>query len=402
MSLSILNNIPSLMAQNSLSMTGASLTQTLQQLSTGSRINSGADDAAGLAIANGLQANITALTQSARNATDGVGSLQVADGALSQITSLLNRAVTLATEAATGTVSNSQRSSLDAEYQAIQAEITQIGSNTNYNGTAVFNNSLSVFLSDSVTNSPISASTSAVSAAGLLGGNGTATLAFSAVPANADTVVVGGTTYKFVTALSTGPQVANEVLIGSGGTAAQNLASSIANLAAAINGGVGAGTVYGSPTVANADATASVNGTSLVLGATAAGNALITGGGTIASTSSNAANKFLNGATFLGGATSDLTTANNAQAALTSINTAIATVANERGTLGAAINRLQAASGVMTNQVQNLTSAESGIMSADIGQVTANLSKFSILQQTGIAALQQSNQMQQSVLKLLQ
>ena len=182
MSLSILNNIPSLMAQNSLSMTGASLTSTLQQLSTGSRINSGADDAAGLAIANGLQANITALTQSARNATDGVGSLQVADGALSQITSLLNRAVTLATEAATGTVSNAQRSSLDAEYQAIQAEITQIGSNTNYNGTAVFNNSLSVFLSDSVTNSPISASTSAVSAAGLLGGNATATLAFSAVP----------------------------------------------------------------------------------------------------------------------------------------------------------------------------------------------------------------------------
>ena len=70
----------------------------LYQFSSGSRINTGADDAAGLAIANGLQANVTALTQSARNANDGVGLLQVADGTLAQVTTLLNRAVTLATE----------------------------------------------------------------------------------------------------------------------------------------------------------------------------------------------------------------------------------------------------------------------------------------------------------------
>src|SRR5436190_669924 len=86
MSLSILNNVSSLAAQNQLSMTQASLQKTLLQLSSGSRLNSGADDAAGLAIADGLHANITALTQSARNASDGVGSLQVADGALAQVT----------------------------------------------------------------------------------------------------------------------------------------------------------------------------------------------------------------------------------------------------------------------------------------------------------------------------
>ena len=91
MSLSILNNVSSLAAQNQLSMTQASLQKTLLQLSSGSRLNTGADDAAGLAIADGLHANITALTQSARNASDGVGSLQVADGALAQVTALLNR-----------------------------------------------------------------------------------------------------------------------------------------------------------------------------------------------------------------------------------------------------------------------------------------------------------------------
>ena len=140
MAISILNNIPSLAAQNQLSITQASLQKTLYALSSGSRINSGADDAAGLAIADGLHANITALTQSARNANDGVGKLQVADGALSQVTTLLNRAVTLATESATGTLDSAgnQRAALNAEFTAIKAEIDRIGTNTTYNGAAIF------------------------------------------------------------------------------------------------------------------------------------------------------------------------------------------------------------------------------------------------------------------------
>src|ERR1700689_4900383 len=99
MSLGVLNNISAIYAQNYLNQTQASLQTVLQQLSSGSRINSGADDAAGLSIADGLEANSSALTQSASNAVAGAGFLQVADGALSQVTNLLNRAVTLATEA---------------------------------------------------------------------------------------------------------------------------------------------------------------------------------------------------------------------------------------------------------------------------------------------------------------
>ncbi len=133
MALSILNNIPSLAAQNQLSISGASLQKTLFRLSSGSRINSGADDAAGLAIADGLHANVTALTQSARNATDGIGKLQVADGALSQVTNLLNRAVTLATESATGTVTGNQRTAINTEYTAIKAELDRIGGKTTFN-----------------------------------------------------------------------------------------------------------------------------------------------------------------------------------------------------------------------------------------------------------------------------
>ena len=108
MALGVLNNISAIYAQNNLANTQASLSKTLQQLSSGSRINSGADDAAGLSLANGLQASATALSQSAKNASEGVDLLQVADGALAQITNLLNRAVTLATEASNGTMNTAQ------------------------------------------------------------------------------------------------------------------------------------------------------------------------------------------------------------------------------------------------------------------------------------------------------
>jgi flagellin len=149
MAISLLNNIASLEAQNQLQVTQSKLQNTLFQLSSGSRINSGADDAAGLAIANGLQANVTALTQSAANAQDGVGALQVSDGALAQVTTLLNRAVTLATESANGTVSDSQRTALNAEFSQIKAEIDRIGSSTTFNGTSVFTaNATNIFLTD--------------------------------------------------------------------------------------------------------------------------------------------------------------------------------------------------------------------------------------------------------------
>ncbi|MGH9467525.1 MAG: flagellin, partial [Terriglobales bacterium] len=100
--------------------------------------------------------------------------------------------------------------------------------------------------------------------------------------------------------------------------------------------------------------------------------------------------------------TNNLTTAAGATTALTAINSAITNVASNRGTVGATINQLQAATNVVSTQVQNLTSAESGIMDANIPQVIGNLSQESILSQTGIQALAQANSSQQLVLRLLQ
>jgi len=151
MSLGVLNNLNAIYAENNLNSTSNSLSTVLQQLSSGSKINSGADDAAGLSLVNGLQANNVALSQSKTNASEGVGLLTVADGALSQVTNLLNRAVTLATEASNGTLNTSQDTAANQEYQSILSEISNIGSTTTYNNQAVFGTNTNIFTGDSST-----------------------------------------------------------------------------------------------------------------------------------------------------------------------------------------------------------------------------------------------------------
>jgi len=150
MTLGVLNNLSAIYAENNLNNTSNSLQTVLQQLSSGSKINSGADDSAGLSLVNGLEANSTALSQSKTNATEGVGLLDVADGALSQVTSLLDRAVTLATEASNGTLNTSQEAAANQEYTSILSEINNIGSTTTYNQDQVFGGNITaIYTGDS-------------------------------------------------------------------------------------------------------------------------------------------------------------------------------------------------------------------------------------------------------------
>lgn len=408
--LSILNNISAMTAENQLNKTQSNLQNTLTQLSSGQRINSGADDAAGLSIANGLEANIAALTQSSQNASNGIGEMQVADGALSQVTSLLNRAVTLATEASSGTLdsSGSQSTALNTEFQSIITEINSIGTNTKFNGTQVFGssslgNALNIFMSDGTTGgSGMSTSVTIPQLTsaniGLAGTPAIATLSGSANLTAANTVTVGGETYTFDTAANVAASdTANVVALGA------NLQATLQNLAAAVNGTGSAGTQYSSPTTANTEVTAStVNPSNIIFTADTPG---VVGNGYAASTT-GAGIGFIDtvGGDMAGGAGSalDLTSTGDAATALTQINSAISTVAAWRGALGATINQTTAATNVMNTEVQNLTSAENGIMSANVGQTVANMTQYNILEQTGMAALSQANQAQQAVLKLLQ
>lgn len=381
MALSILNNIPSLAAQNQLAITGTNLQRTLFRLSSGSRINTGADDAAGLAIADGLRANITALTQSARNANDGIGKLQVADGALAQVTTLLNRAVTLATESATGTVSDPQRSALNQEFSAIKAEIDRIGSNTTFNGTPIFSTGTAPNLNNET-------------------GSQTGLTLASALTSGATVIVTSGTASHTFTAggSSTVADLLNDI----------NSDSTVGAKAALVSGQVvitdpqnrGNITVTGTETAlgtwAHPNGTVPTTTSIYLSDSTSSGASTITVSvGALSSTHLD------HGSSSISLAGDLLDTQAHAQSAMADINQAIQNVAGIRGDLGAGINRLQSAVNVIQNQSQNLSAAEDGIRAADIAQEVANMTKFSILNQTGISALAQANTMQQQVLALL-
>jgi len=139
--LTVNTNVASLNAQRNLSISQQSLGQAMQRLSSGLRINSAADDAAGLAISSGMNAQVVSMNQDVRNANDAVSLSQTADGALSQIGNLLTTMRSLSTEAATGTVSQSQRSYLNSEFGRLASEITRIASATQFNGIHMLNGS---------------------------------------------------------------------------------------------------------------------------------------------------------------------------------------------------------------------------------------------------------------------
>ncbi len=294
-SFSILNNIAGLNAQNQLNINNVNLTRTMLRLSSGKRINSGADDAAGLQRADSLRANVRALDQAVRNANDAIGVGQIADGALQEITNLLTRAVTLAEEAATDTMDDAGRQSLNQEFTYIEAEIARIAQQTNFNGLQLF------------------------TATGL---NGTL-----------------------------------DVFVGDVSTAASS-ASTITIKTGTITVGAGGDTVTGLVDPTDPAATVDLTAVNLLQQA-------------------------------------------DAPTALTTIKNALAVVGKMRASIGAGMNRLQSAVAVLQTQSQNTLAAESGFRDANIAEEVANLTRYQILAQSGIATLAQANSNSQIVLALI-
>jgi flagellin len=415
MSLGVLNNLSAVYAENNLNNTDNSLSKTLQQLSSGSKINSGADDAAGLSLVDGLQANQTALTQSTTNASEGVGLLQVADGALSQVTSLLNRAVTLATEASNGTLNASQDTAANQEYQSILSEISNIGSTTTYNDKTVFGNTgvnaYNIYVGDS---SAAGASIDSLSIGGLSDskvGETNGTMAYDqsqsvvvdlgspAATTNTAFNGAGASTLTFTNATGTVTTVSL--------TAGENVGNTMQAINNA-NMGLTASFVAGNaatPTDAflvisgNVEEGGAETGSELkaavATGALAAGFALANGANGTAEITYSATSGADLSAT-------NLNNQANAEGALTSLNAAITDVAAQDGYVGAQINTLNAVSQVISTQQENVQSAQNAVQATDYAQASSNMSKYEILSQTGISALAQANSVQQEVTKLLQ
>ena len=134
----IQHNIPALSSHRNLTNNNSAVSKNLEKLSSGYRINRAGDDAAGLAISEKMRAQITGLQTAQKNAEDGVSLVQTAEGALTEVHSMLNRMVELATQSANGTYSNENRAEMQKEIDALNAEIDRIGETSNFNGTKLF------------------------------------------------------------------------------------------------------------------------------------------------------------------------------------------------------------------------------------------------------------------------
>lgn len=181
-SFSIINNLNSYNAQRNLGLSSSGLNSALGKMSSGLQINSASDDAAGLAIGSGLKADFMALSQAVRNVNDGIGVVQVADGALSQMSDMLGRATQLASQAATGTLSADERKIVNTEYQQIMQEINRVVDSTNYRGEKLFSQDGAVTKSIAVGDTQFQSNIN-ISIGGA-GGVGTAALGLSGTTLN--------------------------------------------------------------------------------------------------------------------------------------------------------------------------------------------------------------------------
>ncbi|MBO1111126.1 FliC/FljB family flagellin [Bordetella petrii] len=371
-------NYLSLVAQNNLSKSQSALGSAIERLSSGLRINSAKDDAAGLAIANRFTSNVRGLTQAARNANDGISIAQTTEGATAEITTHLQRIRELSVQAANGTYSSTDLASMQDEVEERLADIDRISQQTDFNGVKVLSAertlTLQVGARDGETITidlkEISSGTLSLDTFSIAGPTGT----------TAD--YAGGTAAGAVTLKSTN---------GSGEPAA--VSGAAVTLKDVSNGSTIAGATGGARELVQDErgnwyVSATTGGSTVYYAASVSVSA-----GT--GTGANAAPT----ATVTYDSTKELGTASDDP--MSSLDTALNTVDTLRSNLGAVQNRLESTVSNLNNIVNNLSAARSRIEDADYAVEVSNMTRAQILQQAGTSVLAQANQVPQTVLSLL-
>jgi flagellin len=404
MSLVLNTNIDSLIAQNSLSSSGSQLADALSQLSSGLRINSSADDAAGYAISQSMTSQINGLNQAAQNANDGVSLVQTATGALSEVTTDLQTMRDLAVESLNASNSSTDRADLNAQFQQLVADINSVASNTQFNGVNLLDGTFqgATFQIGANAGQSITVSSVASAKAGNLGNLYASTVTTPGTYAN--THISNGDTVTLQVAVTPAGGTATDYTTNAitlTGTAATDLASE----AAAINQAVAS---QGLVATVNAGGTAiNISGNSTASGATAAvtvassTGTFNTGGGTLVQLGIGASYAVATTApTYI--STANVNTVDNSNQALVQIDAALQQLATSTAQLGAYQNRFTALISGLNTDSTNLTSAKSAIVDTDYAQATSNLSKAQILQQASTAMVAQANTIPENILTLLQ
>ena len=388
MASTINTNINSLTAQRNLSMSQASLSTSMQRLSSGLRVNSAKDDAAGLAISERFTSQIRGANQAARNANDGISLAQTAEGALGEISSNLQRIRELAVQSANGTNSASDRAALQTEAAQLRLEINRVANSTKFNGVNLLDGSFSSqdFQVGADNGQIITVTSIANAQSSKLGTTKVATQAGVAATGFA-TALTGATgaltiTDKAGTAIEILP-ASTDIAASATQTArtaavkdAINAKSSQTGVAASIDASSGNIVLTSDHDFTTAG---SLTNTDLGLAAFA----------TVTTTDT------------VGFDTLDLSSAAGAALALRYMDSAISDVSTARANLGAYQNRFTSVVANLQTTSENLSASRSRIQDADFATETANLSRSQILQQAGTAMVAQANQLPQGVLALL-
>ncbi|GIK86606.1 MAG: flagellin [Betaproteobacteria bacterium] len=376
-------NIASLNAQRNLNASQNALNVSLQRLSSGLRINSAKDDAAGLAISERFTAQIRGLNQAARNANDGISLAQTAEGALSEIGNNLQRIRELAVQSSNATNSASDRAALQVEVGQLLNEIDRVANQTSFNGVKLLDGSFAGAVFQVGANAGESITVSSITDANV------AAIGSVSQASGAALSVAASSLTGFGTAIAAGGVTINGVDIGAVGAAssaaerAGQLVNAINNVAAQTGVGAVYNTATGQITLTSAAAITFAGTTN---SATVAGwaNGSV---GTVTTTT--------------GIAGLDVSNYANAQLAIQLADSALSTVNSTRATLGAVQNRFQSVVTNLQTAAENLSASRSRIQDADFAAETANLTRAQILQQAGTAMLAQANALPNNVLTLL-
>jgi flagellin len=395
MALTVNTNIPSLNTQRNLNGSSNALATSMQRLSTGSRINSAKDDAAGLQIANRLTSQVNGLGVAVRNANDGISLAQTAEGALQQSTNILQRMRDLALQSANGSNSDSERDALNSEVGQLKKELDRISNTTTFGGRQLLDGSFGVasFQVGAAANEIISVGISEMSAESLEGSYFQS--AFGDATAGATTASGTG---KVTVTLQDDSTVEIDVALTKGDdedTVTAKIAAAVndANIGIGVHKDAdGAYQLISKPdaddptksaikSIAFADDTTTATGAAFTTVAVDDAADLVT---------ANTVKDI------------DITSAAGAQAAILVIDDAIKTIDSQRADLGAVQNRFDNTIANLQSISENVSAARGRIEDTDFAAETANLSKNQILQQAGTAILAQAKQLPQAVLSLLQ
>ena len=390
--LSLHTNSAALSAQSSISKTQQSLSTSMTRLSTGYRINSAMDDAAGLQIATRLKAQTSGMAMAMRNTQNATSMIQTADGALSEATNILVRMKDLATQAADSSANDSDRTAMQSEYDALGTELTNILGNTSFGGQKLLNSAATAAEKNDASTAKAQAATNEQNAKAL-------TIASNSMLGLAQTALAGATP---VTDQATADAYALLALDVSNAQAKFDKAGVDERVATAK---AAAASAYDTAATAATSGGKFSTALNFQIGASTSETMGLDISTTLSTMQADVAKTSVNFNSFgaaQGATGSELTAKDSASTMIDQLSTAIDSVGTARSALGAAGNRLDHVATNLANVSTNTQGASGRIMDTDFATESSNMTASQMLLQAGTAMLKQSNSMSSMVMSLLQ